>query len=404
MDGPKPRVLILLPLVGDPRDSKRIAMLQEAGLTVEALAFERDYHQGRMPSCSVTSLGRIPHGQYLRRVLRLLAALPVFRRALRRSDVAYASGADMALAGLVAGIGLGRPMVLEVGDIRAIQVAPGWKGALMRALDRWIARRSGLLVVTAPGFADGYYRDRLRVAIPSLVIENKLDAQVMPAHDVASAAKSPPLRAADGTRRPIRVGYFGVLRCDWSWNLLEAMATRHPDEITLVVAGYPMSPPDLVERAKALPNATYLGQYRSPQDLPSMYERVDVVWMCYPDPSLRDPEWRWAQEICRSNRFYESCYFRTPTIALAQGADGVEVARLGIGLVLRDPADASIIEAIRAISDADLDAWRERLAALPRAIFIYTDESERLGRAVMDLAAGRALSPVLPGRPAPPPA
>jgi hypothetical protein len=182
------------------------------------------------------------------------------------------------------------------------------------------------------------------------------------------------------------------------------MATCHPDEITLVVAGYPMSPPDLVERAKALPNATYLGQYRSPQDLPSMYERVVVVWMCYPDPSLRDPEWRWAQEICRSNRFYESCYFRTPTIALAQGADGVEVARLGIGLVLRDPADASIIEAIRAISDADLDAWRERLAALPRAIFIYTDESERLGRAVMDLAAGRALSPLLPGRPAPPPA
>ena len=121
-----------------------------------------------------------------------------------------------------------------------------------------------------------------------------------------------------------------------------------------------------------------------------MYARVDIVWMCYPAPALHDPDWRWAQEVCRSNRFYESCYFRTPTIALAGGADGVEVARLGIGLTLRDPGDEAVLHAIRAITDEDLRGWRRNLEALPRSVFVYTDEAERLGRALAGIVRRNA--------------
>ncbi len=382
-----PKVLSLLPLIGHPRDSKRIAMLQEAGCTVQALAFERDYHRGRLPACPVTSLGRIPHGQYLRRAFRLLGALPKIRRALRHNDVAYASGADMALAGIVAGMGLARPVVLEVGDIRRVQIAKGWKGFLARSLDRFIARRSRLLVVTAPGFVDGYYRARLHQEIPSLVVENKLDELAMPA--AAARTRKPPLKAPDGSRRPIRIGYFGVLRCDWSWRLLESMARSHPQDVAVVAAGYPMIPADLPERAKGLANVEYLGEYKSPQDLPAMYDRVDVVWMCYPAPTEEDPDWRWAQAVCRSNRFYEGAYFRTPAITLAGGADGQEVDRLGIGLTLRDPGDEAMIQAIRAITDEDLRRWHRNLEALPQSVSVYTHEAERLGRALADIVQRR---------------
>lgn len=363
-------------------------MLQQAGCAVEAVAFERDYHQGRPPTCPVTSLGRIPHGRYLQRAFRLLAAQPKIRRALRRADVSYASGADMALAGLLAGIGLRRPMVLEVGDIRRVQVAQGWSGRLSRALDRFLGRRIALLVVTAAGFVDGYYRDRLGLNVPSLVVENKLDEEAMPPR--GARAPAPPLLRPDGSRRPLRIGYFGVLRCEWSWQLLEGMARRYPEEIAVVAAGYPMSPADLPERARGLANVEYLGQYRSPQDLPDLYARVDVVWMGYPDPRTLDPDWRWAQAVCRSNRFYESGYFAKPTIALAGGADGAEIARLGIGLVLEDPDDESVVSAIRAIRDEDLRRWQHRLEALPRSLFVYTDETERLGAALRSVAqAGR---------------
>ena len=47
------RVLFALQVVGQPRNSKRISMLQKAGFQVEAIAFERKYHKGRLPSCPV---------------------------------------------------------------------------------------------------------------------------------------------------------------------------------------------------------------------------------------------------------------------------------------------------------------------------------------------------------------
>ena len=77
------KILSVLPLLGHPRDSKRITMLQQAGFTVEAVAFERDYHTGRMPDCKVESLGRIAHGRYLQRILKMVTALPAMRRASR---------------------------------------------------------------------------------------------------------------------------------------------------------------------------------------------------------------------------------------------------------------------------------------------------------------------------------
>ena len=38
------RILYALPTIGHPRDSKRIAMLQNVGFQVEAIAFERKSH------------------------------------------------------------------------------------------------------------------------------------------------------------------------------------------------------------------------------------------------------------------------------------------------------------------------------------------------------------------------
>ena len=41
----KPKILFFLQVVGHPRDSKRIQMLQDEGFEVEAIAFERKYHK-----------------------------------------------------------------------------------------------------------------------------------------------------------------------------------------------------------------------------------------------------------------------------------------------------------------------------------------------------------------------
>lgn len=374
-------------------------MLQEVGFTVESAAFERDYHSGRMPTCAVESLGKIAHGKYLQRIGKMLKALPVLRRALKRNDVAYASGPDMALFALVAGVGLGRPVVVEVGDIRHVQVSPGLKGKVARFIERFVINACGLLVVTAPGFVDGYYRGRLRCKTPVLVLENKLDERAMaglkppPAQVAAAAHAAAPAPAgaspSSGTRSvPLRVGYFGVLRCEWSWKTLAALARARPD-MHVVIAGYPMEPADLPAEAAKIPNVEFRGQYRSPQDLPGLYGDVDLVWACYPSPAVADPDWRWAQSICRSNRFYESCFFQRPIITVAGSGDGVDVERYQLGLVLKTLSTDAILEAIGKVSEGDRAGWQRNLAALPRNVYMYGAETEELRRILTDMGAAR---------------
>lgn len=368
------RVVSLLPVLGHPRDSKRIAMLKRAGASVRVVAFERDYHTGRLPDAPVTSLGKIPHGRYLSRAVRLLRALPVIRGAMRECDAAYASGPDMALAAIVAGAGLRRPVVLEVGDLRRVQVAAGPAGWLMRTFDRFIANRSTLLVCTARGFAEGYYRDRLGSRIPVIYAENKLDFDACEA--LARIVPAPAPTPLAGRR--IRIGWFGVLRCEWSWSVLSRIAREHGDRFEVVIAGLPLEPADLADRARDVPNLRFLGPYRSPQDLPGLYGAVDLVWACYPGPEVTDPAWRWALAVSRSNRFYEACHFRRPLVTVAESGDGQEVDRLGIGLNLLDQRAEAVVDRLRSVRDADIAGWAARMAELPRSAHVATDEGDRI--------------------------
>jgi succinoglycan biosynthesis protein ExoL len=374
------RIVALLPILGDARDARRVAMLQEIGFDVSVVAFERPYYPGRMPTVPITSLGRIEHGRYLRRAVRMLSRIPRLRRLLRGAGIVYASGPDMALFAIVASVGLGPAIVLDVSDLRRVQVARGIGGALVRFLDRQIANRSRLLVVTAIGFAQGYYRDRLGSRTPWLLVENKLH------HD--SPLPLPPVRSSSSvseSQERIRIGYFGVLRCRWSWETLREIVRRSGGRFEVVMAGYCTEPGDLPEQVAQQPHMKYLGTYRSPQDLPALYGGVDLVWACYPGPEHRDPEWRWALAICRSTRFYEGCHYKTPLISLAESADGAEVARLGIGIALADNSIDAIWKAFSAIDRSSVARWRERMSQLPASAGLFIEEPLLLRTALMGL-------------------
>ena len=372
------KILSALPVLGQPRDAKRIAMLQAAGFSVEVVTFQRNHHKGRIPDCPITLLGRINNGQYFRRIILMIFTIPLMRRAIRRNHLLYASGPDMALLAIIANVGLGRPIVFEVGDIRKIQVSSGALGTLVRLVDRVVAKFSKLLVVTAKDFVDGYYRKRLNIKTPAIVLENKLENQEL---DFEQNKSLSPVRI-----KPLKIGYFGVLRCDWSWKVLEKLALSEPNNIKIIIAGHILEPTDLIERAAKLLNVEFRGEYRSPQDLSSLYSDLDFVWACYPPPENKNKNknknWRWAQMICRSNRFYESCYFKKPIISVAGSGDAKEVERYGIGEVVSDQAIDSMITTLTKITQEKLLRWDESLSKLPKSVYEYTTEIDDLGNAI----------------------
>ena len=366
------RILTVLPVLGQPRDSKRIDMLVSLGFDVSVAAFNRAYHSGRVPSRPTQIIGTISHGKYLQRIGRLITALPKLRRAMRGRDIVYASSPDMALLAMIAGVFMGKKFILEVGDVREIQTAEGLKGRLVRIVDRVLTNRCSLLVVTAVGFLDNYYRNWLRSDVPAIVVENKIEASLTSARPEAVRGNLPQGRPF--IDRPLRIGYFGLLRCQWTWDVLKAFALKHPKDVEIVMAGYPMEPADIAEQAKSIPNVIYSGEYKSPNDLPRLYGAVDLVWACYKFIGPRDWNLKWA----RPNRFYESGYFGRPLISRLGSSDSKEVDRLKIGFNIRTHEISEVVAELDSITAEMVEQWRSNSISLPNSLFMYTDEAEKL--------------------------
>lgn len=370
----KQNVLAILPVLGQPRHAKRIEMLKEAGFQVEGAAFERDYLVGRLPDCPIERLGEVVPRQYVRRLSKLVKSIRAIRRLIKRNSVVYAFGADMACLALVAGAGLGRPIVLETGDIREIQTRAGWKGAVVRFLDKHLLDKYSILVATAPAFIDEYYRQWLHVTVPALVIENKLERSFVESTDLTA----PPLEGTPLVDRPLKIGYFGGLRCAWSWGALEELAKAFPRDIEIIFAGHPFDPPDLPERAAEYPNMQFLGRYDSPQDLPRLYGLIDMSWACYRPISPKDWNLRWA----RPNRFYESCLFKKPLIVRAGCSYSSVVEQYRIGKSLDATGAKEVVDSMAGIRPEDFQQWERNMASLPSNVYMYTSEGKDLRGAI----------------------
>lgn len=357
------RVLSLLPVVGQPRHSKRIAMLRSEGFEVKAAAFTRPYHRGRMPDCDIVFLGQIQHGRYVSRAIKMMSVLPVLRRLIRDADIVYASGPDLGALAQVAGIFLKKPTVIEIGDIQPVQVSTGIFGWVVRLIETVTSRHASLLVSTADAFVSEYYRKRLRVSTPALVIENKLEPGTPPVSDV---------RRTSG----LTIGYFGLLRCRTSWEILEALAIARPS-INILVAGKAVEPTDIVERIGRLPNVEWFGEYKSPQDLQHLYGRVDMM-LAYQFPDPGGSNWRWS----RTNRFYESCHFHKPLITCRGSGDGKAVREYDIGIEIGVDSIQDNVCTISSISNGQIERWSQNMRKLAPSVYTYTNEPRLLGEAL----------------------
>lgn len=377
-------VLCLLPRLFDARISRRVDMLKQAGFKVEALAFERDLDSGKAPDCPVASLGRVRHGAYAARTAKLLLAVGKARRAVRRSDLLYAFNTEMALLALLAKRGLGKPLVQETADILNIQVAGPW-GAAARAVDRRIAERCSLLVLTSAGYAS-YYRRWLAVQTPTQVVENKLSAAFAAK---VREANPPALDEAPAEGRPLRIGWFGILREPWNLRMLQALTRAAPQRFSAVLAGYfdPLMRKAGVneESFKQVvdnPSIEYCGAYSSPDDLPALYQSVDLALDCY-QPSIPVC---WSQ----TNKYYEACLFGKPLIVRSGCADAERVARHGIGLIIEGSSPQQAAEQIANQSVEDWLSCRRNLHGLPPRTYALIDEVDALGEALRTVVSRSA--------------
>ena len=362
------RLVLLASPLTDPRFHRRALACRRDGADVVVAGYDReDYVPGAAAEFPIVRFGRIRHGHYLQRLITQARTLGRVRRELRDTQAVWAMGLDMLLLAWLAS--LGRPgvrRVYEVADIRSILLGSRWISKLSRALERFLVRRTDVVVVTSPAYVSAYFHQLQGLRDTRFhLIENKLDPAAF------EVVRDP---TDERCEAPFRIGYFGLLRCASSLKLLARLQQADaPYEILLRGFALEDSPADRFLRGDHPLN--YGGPYVNPGDLNEIYSKVDLGWIAHDHAQANT---RWS----RVNRFYECCLYGKPMIAQAGTLDAADVERLDLGCVidLHDPEAA--IQRLQAISAEDVARWRRNLQQLPRNHYTISTEHRDLLRSL----------------------
>lgn len=321
----------------DPAVRRRVQMLQAGGAQVRVVGFRReDEAPEEIEDAPVLDLGRTYDsrlGHRARKVAEQALRTPAWRARLADVDVIMARNPETLLIAAIARR-LHAPrarLVYEALDVHRIMLGDGTKSRVMRWLERKLMDQTDLLVVSSPAFVSGYFAPRQGVVEgahpPVLLVENK---------PLELGVARPGFRSLAGGVEPgppWRIGWYGMIRCRKSLDLLTGLADRRPDLLQVVIAGRPARTEfaDFDGQVTASAGASFRGAYTA-GDLEAMYGGVHFNWAIDYFEEGANSDW------LLPNRIYEGGRYASPAIALESVETGRWLKSRGLGVLMRDPA------------------------------------------------------------------
>lgn len=370
------RVLYLAQDLDDAAIWRRVAMVICGGARVTVAGFRRGSGalcppvEGFAPD-KVQCLGQTQNAKLVQRVGMVLRAafVSLLGRGVDvsiRPDVIVARNLEMLALAMVLRLRLGPvPVCYELLDIHRLMLGHGAMGRVLRALERAMMRRCGLILISSMAFDRNYLTPLQSSKTPVFLVENK------PLGFGSARVTAPPDRPASADGGPLVIGWFGILRCNWSLGCLDAVTRAHPGAFRVVLRGKPAldAVPDFHRIVKANPDLHFEGSYSWPTDLPGIYASVDLAWLIDRYDAGLNSDW------LLPNRLYEGAGQGSVPIVL----QGTEVARrvgqAGFGVVIPKADPESVAQVLRALTRAELHRLRAVLARQPASDWIADSDS-----------------------------
>jgi succinoglycan biosynthesis protein ExoL len=357
----------------DAAVERRVRMFQEGGDEVRLGGFHRRAPHPEVAGVAVHDLGETADA-------RLLSRLgTVARHLIRPADArALVAGADVIVARNLEMLGVaarvaqpGQRLVYECLDIHRLLLSDSAPARAVQAIERRLLSRVDMVLTSAPAFRDAYFRERRGYTGPIWLEENRL-LQI-------GGERSEPTAPAANKGSPLRIGWFGMLRCHRSLAILRALTQQCAGEIEVLIAGIPSYTEfdDFDRDVADTPGVRFVGRYAA-GDLPRLYGDVDFAWAI--DYFEEGQNSRWLLP----NRLYESLSFGAVPIALSTVETGRWCTEHGVGVLVEDPA-AELPRLLARLSQSALTQLRAAAATLPRSLV------------VADAAACRALTSAVVG-------
>ncbi|NIA67636.1 glycosyltransferase family 4 protein [Pelagibius litoralis] len=369
---------------------KRIRAFSSLGLRVIGFNFRREkFNQSFVPFWENHHLGITEDRAYGRRLLKLLTSIPLLirhRARLQEATFFYARNIDMCALALLAR-GLARssaPLVYEVLDVQRIFIGGSLKNIVFRWLERRLLNRCALLVVSSPGFVSQYFKPVQGYRGRVFLLENKISFAQAGAVERPPATQAALCRPVDQNRKWV-IGWFGTLRCPKSLDILCRLAESLPDKVEVYMRGYPTETGlEYFEQAIAKhPNMIYDGEYRNPDDLAAIYDRVQLTWAFDFLDEGTNSKW------LLPNRIYEGGYFGSVALAAKDTQTGEKLRELGLGYTFEAPTLENLTAFLKWYSWDEHAARRAHILSLPLQEFCDVYDTRDLCETIVGLAERR---------------
>ncbi|WP_096786084.1 glycosyltransferase [Rhodobacter sp. CZR27] len=351
------RILYLAHDLDDSAIWRRAAMLRAGGATVQLAGFRR--RAGPLPEEAIL-LGRTADARMTQRAASVVKAAAGLGRSLAeaaRPDVILARNLEMlALAVRAKALWPGCLVVYEVLDIHRLMLGDSLRARAMRAIERRLLRRAGLVLTSSPGFINEYFQPFQQTRAPIRLVENKCFYP-------QGAMPPAPLRRA--VTAPITIGWFGILRCAWSLDCLDRITRQQPGRYRVILRGKPAldQMPDFHDRVADNPDLHFGGAYRNPEDLEAIYGEVHLSWLIDRFDAGKNSDW------LLPNRLYEGCRHHAVPVALAGTEAANFLADLAIGLTVPDATTDEVARLLDRLDPAGVERLREAVAAVPGSVW-----------------------------------
>lgn len=362
------RILYLAHDLDDAAIWRRVDMLRLGGAQVTVAGFRR--RTGALPENALV-LGQTYNARMIQRMLSVL------RQRLRLNasfldiphpDTILCRNLEMlALAvPLRRNLSKDRPVALvyEVLDIHRLMVGPSKPARAMRWIERRLCRGVDGLIVSSPAFLRAHFEAYEQCQAPVFLVENKV---------VNAASPIPKPSEHQCKDAPLRIGWFGILRCPFSLHSLDALTRARPGHYQVILRGRPAldALPDFHRIVEANPDLQFEGSYRYPDDLARIYSGVDLAWLIDRYDTGNNSDW------LLPNRLYESGINQVPPIALAGTETARRLGELELGLILDRADNGSVIDMMDTVSSDALERLRQAQHAVPLSTWKTTDQEAR---------------------------
>ncbi|WP_420961582.1 glycosyl transferase family 1 [Brucella sp. IR073] len=420
------QVLYLVHDLSDPAVRRRVVMLRAGGAAVTLAGFRRSRERVlEVAGVSPIDLGKTGDGRFAQRMAAVARAALTLKASLKgaaKPDVIIGRNLEMlALANRARAIfsevpasdrrelkggAEDIPIVYECLDIHRLLLRQDAAGRALRSVERALGRNASLLITSSPAFVRNYFERFGQVAAPVELVENKVleltpgsllppcgegarvsgrmgvetftprspaEAHASPPPSVCSADTFPARGKESVGASPLKIGWFGALRCRRSLALLSEFSRRMEGRVEIILRGRPAYTEfdDFDAHVAVEPYMQFLGPYRNPEDLPGIYGEVHFTWAIDFFEEGLNSSW------LLPNRLYEGCRYHCVPIAM----EGTETARflkrLGIGFTLARPDADELARLFGALDAERYEQARARVAAQDSSTWICNEDDCR---------------------------